>query len=79
MAKKIIDTLDELHVNGELSRLVSTGFVSGSLLIWRNAYHSYVAEFEKCRSKMQAMQNVADEYSLSVRTVQYIRDRMEQF
>lgn len=76
---RVIDTLDELHEKGELLRLVSAGLVSGSVVIWRNVYHYYVAELEKVKSKMQAMQNTADEFSMSVRMVQYVRDRMEQF
>lgn len=77
--KKVIEVLDELQSNEELTRLVSAGLVSSSVIIWRNAYHRYKEELSTTKSKMQAMQNVSDEFNLSVRMVQYIRDRMEQF
>lgn len=76
---KLIDALDALTESGIISRLTSAGFLSPSVVVWRNVYHYYTSELEKEGGKMQAMQNTADEFGISVRTVQYIRDRMENF
>lgn len=75
--KPLITELDELHERGALSRLASAGFISSSVLMWRNIYHLYTKELKASGSKMLAMQSTADAFSVSVRTVQYIRDRLE--
>jgi hypothetical protein len=79
MANKMIQVLDQLHEDGTLSRLAASGFISGSVLVWRNVYHRYTQELDTTKSKMQAMENTAEEFNLSLRSVQYIRDRIENF
>lgn len=76
---RMIDTLDKLHAEGVLVRMVAAGILSGSVVVWREAYHKYEQELARTGSKMQAMENVATDFNYSLRTMQYIRDRMECF
>jgi len=76
---RIIDQLDKLEADGTLALFVSAGLVSPSVIIWRKAYHFYTAEVLRTASKMQAVSNTCDEFSLSERMVHYIRVRMEKF
>lgn len=79
MGRKVIEILDEMHASGELVQLVASGLVSGSVVVWREIYHKYTEELEEVKSKMQAAENIANDFNISVRTVSYIRDRMEYF
>ena len=79
MASKMIEVLDGLHEDGTLTRLCASGFLSSSVLVWRNIYHTYTAELAATGSKMQAMENTAEVFNVSLRNVQYIRDRIENF
>lgn len=74
----MIELLDRLHESGELQRLINSGFVSGTVAIWRNVYHHYETELETTGSKMQAMSNTADNCNLSLQTIRYIRDKFEK-
>lgn len=75
----IIEHLDKLEKDGILALFVGAGLVSPSVVIWRKAYHFYTAEALRTGSKMQAVTNTCEEFSLSERMVHYIRVRMEKY
>ncbi len=77
MSERVIDTLDRMHKDGSLEKLISANILSPSVSLWREAYHAYISELEKEDSKMQALANVADQTGFKDRMIYYIRDKME--
>jgi hypothetical protein len=73
----VINLLDEMHARGELNKLIDAGIMSGSVALWRVAYHDYQKELQLTGSKMQAVSNAAENTGLSVRTLHYVRGKME--
>lgn len=73
----MIELLDRLHASGELRRMIEAGLLSGTVEIWRLIYHDYEKELSSTGSIMQAMSNAADNNGVTVRTIRYIRERME--
>jgi len=69
----VIDEIDELFCNGTLDALVRGGVMPAHIYTWREIYHAFIQEQNKTSSKLQAMENVAFEYNVSVELIYKIR------
>jgi len=69
----VIDEIDELFCNGTLDALVRGGVMPAHIYTWREIYHAYIQELNNNTSKLQAMENVAFEYNVSVELIYKIR------
>ena len=69
----VIDEIDELFCNGTLDTLVRGGVMPAHIYTWREIYHAYIQELNKTKSKLQAMENVAFDYNVSVELIYKIR------
>jgi hypothetical protein len=69
----VIDEIDELFCNGTLDALVRGGVMPAHIYTWREIYHAYIQELNNTTSKLQAMENVAFEYNVSVELIYKIR------
>jgi uncharacterized Fe-S radical SAM superfamily protein PflX len=69
----VIEEIDILFCNGTLDILVRGGVMPAHIYTWREIYHAYIQELNKTKSKLQAMENVAFEYSVSVELIYKIR------
>ena len=74
---KVIELIDELKESGQLSELVKLGFVHPSVIVNRNMYHAYNARVVTTGSKMQAMQDVAENFGVSFESVRLARRTMD--
>ena len=72
-----IDRLDTLYNNGVLTDLINKGLISKHVESWRKIYHAYINELVNEESKLQAMENVAYDFKISVDMVRYIRKKLE--
>lgn len=68
-----IDKIDELFLNGDLDLLVKSSIIPAHIYTWREIYHAYTNELTSVQSKMQAMENVAFNYNVSVELIYKIR------
>lgn len=71
-----IDKIDELFLNGDLDLLVKSNIIPAHIYTWREIYHAYNCELLSTQSKMQAMENVAFNYNVSVDLVRHIRRKL---
>jgi hypothetical protein len=72
-----IDKLNELKENGTLSELIDKGLVSKHVESWRKIYLAYKDELIKNDSKLQAMENVAYDFKISVDLIRHIRRKLD--
>jgi len=75
--KKNLEILDDLYSDGSLKQLINDGLVSSSLLMYRNLMHAYLFALERTNSKMQAMNDVALNFNISVETVRFVRKKFD--
>lgn len=68
-----IDKIDDLFLNGDLDLLVKSKIIPAHIYTWREIYHAYIHELTKVSSKLQAMENVAFNYNVSVELIYKIR------
>jgi hypothetical protein len=69
----VIEEIDILFCNGTLDILVRGGVMPAHIYTWREIYHAYIEDLKVTNSKMQSMENVAFEYSVSVDLIYKIR------
>lgn len=74
---KTIELIDELYISGKLMDMINLGFVHPSVLVNRNIYHAYNARLRTTGSKMQAMEDVAENFGVSFETVRLARRTMD--
>lgn len=75
MENELLKTLDKMYENGDLKQLVNGGLISSSLIMWRNLMHAYLFALERTNSKMQSMNDVAQNFGVSVETVRAVRKK----
>lgn len=71
-----IEKLDNLYNEGVLTELINKGLMSKHVESWRKIYHAYTTELIKHDSKLQAMENVAYDFKVSVEMVRYVRRKL---
>lgn len=74
--KRQIDLLDDLYNSGELKALVKGGLIQTSILMYRNIFHAFEFRYEATGSKMQAMEEVAMNFRVSVSLVEKVRRKL---
>lgn len=67
--------LDKMYEDGTLKKLVRAGLISSSLMMYRNLIHAYNYSLERTQSKMQSMNDVAQNFGVSVETVRFVRKK----
>jgi hypothetical protein len=77
MVRKTIELIDELFESGQLHDMVKLGFVHPSAIVNRNIYHAYNSRVITTGSKMQAMEDVAENFGVSFETVRLARRTMD--
>ena len=73
---KTIELIDELVESGQLSEMIRLGFVHPSVIVNRNIYHAYNSRVITTGSKMQAMEDIAENFGVSFETVRLARRTM---
>jgi hypothetical protein len=68
--------LDTLFESGQLQILVERGLISPKALTHREIYHAFESSHQQTGSTMQAMQDTADQFGVSVSTVEKIRQKL---
>jgi hypothetical protein len=76
MEKRQIDLLDELYESGKLQALIKGGLLQTSILMWRNIFHAFEFRLEATGSKMQAMEDVSQNFNISVSLVEKVRRKL---
>ncbi len=74
---KTIELIDELVESGQLSEMIRLGFVHPSVIVNRNIYHAYNSRVITTGSKMQAMEDIAENFGVSFETVRLARRTMD--
>ncbi len=74
---KTIELIDELVESGQLSEMIRLGFVHPSVIVNRNIYHAYNSRVITTGSKMQAMEDIAQNFGVSFETVRLARRTMD--
>lgn len=69
----MLDSVRELYESGQLESMVKMGIVQKHVFTWVEIRIAYENEYKKTKSKMQAMENVATDYQISVEYVRAIR------
>lgn len=72
----MLDSVRELYESGQLKSLVETGIVQKHIFIWVQIFIAYENEYKKTGSKMQAMENVAFEFQITVDMISKIRKKL---
>lgn len=68
-----IEIVDRLYNQGDLKKLVSEEIVSPRWLVWRNIFHAFNQRLESTGSKMQAMEEVSENFNVSRSLVEKVR------
>lgn len=78
MVKLTVELIDDLEKNGHLKPLISGGFIHPNVILFRNIYRAYNYRLESTNSKMQAMEDVSQNFGVSFETVRKARRVMTE-
>lgn len=72
----MLDSIRELYESGQLETYVKMGIVQKHVFVWVQIYIAYEVAYKTTGSKMQAMENVANDFQTSVDMVRHIRRKL---